>query len=307
MPKRSNDFQVITYLVKKCLSADAVVEESAMLADRLTGAEREVDVTVRQSIAGDEVVVSIECVDHTRPADVGWVEKMGGKHEHLPTDKLVLASRSGFTRGALVAAHKRGFVTASLQDSESTLQTELEEQLNGLWVQSFTLTVRDVRAVLETTDGDLVKVAVLPRNDVLVKDGALVGDVDTLVASYVSSQRMSERIHEAADQTDPTKCDTAEVGVSPGLKDGDDTIPLYMQAANGELHRIVSLHISCSFTMSNDPVDLRPATLGDTGIAWGRQHLAGGDCLMVATSDAEGLVKIALKGEAGEAVAHFIE
>ena len=95
VPKRSNDFQKLVFLVKKHLAVGAKVTESKMLADLATGADREVDVFIETTVGGHDVAISIECIDHKRPADVTWIEKMKAKHERLETNVLVLCSRSG--------------------------------------------------------------------------------------------------------------------------------------------------------------------------------------------------------------------
>ena len=85
MPARSNEFQRLTFLVKKLLAGSATVSESKLLVDRRTGTEREVDVCIESTVGGQPVVVSVECQDHGRSADVSWVEQMKAKHEHLAT------------------------------------------------------------------------------------------------------------------------------------------------------------------------------------------------------------------------------
>jgi hypothetical protein len=101
MPRRSNAFQRLAFLIQRSVAPDWTVEESAMLPDILTGKLREVDVIAKRLVAGHEMVLSIECRDHKRPADVSWVESMHTKHQHLATSKLVLWSNSGFTHEAI--------------------------------------------------------------------------------------------------------------------------------------------------------------------------------------------------------------
>jgi hypothetical protein len=64
---------------------------------------------IRASVGGLKVIVSMECRDRARPADVGWVEQMHGKHSSLPTNTLVLVSNSGFTEAAEEKARNYGF------------------------------------------------------------------------------------------------------------------------------------------------------------------------------------------------------
>lgn len=104
MPKRSNTYQRLIAAVHADLGPGWDVKESVFLTDSVTGKEREVDIVAKSNIGNYIVIISIECRDHGRPADVTWVEAMAKKHEHLPTSKLVLWSRSGFSRNAIVKA-----------------------------------------------------------------------------------------------------------------------------------------------------------------------------------------------------------
>jgi hypothetical protein len=70
VPRRSNLFQDTIAVVHQHLAGDAAVEESALLTERATGAEREVDVVVRSTVAGQEVIVSIEARATNRKADL---------------------------------------------------------------------------------------------------------------------------------------------------------------------------------------------------------------------------------------------
>jgi hypothetical protein len=97
MPKRTNDFQKLIYVIKQNLADDAEVKESKLLRDLVTGAEREVDVCIKKPVGGHLVTISVECRDRERPAHVGWVEEMIKKHERLPTNVLVLVSAGGLS------------------------------------------------------------------------------------------------------------------------------------------------------------------------------------------------------------------
>jgi hypothetical protein len=114
MPKRTNEFQQLVYLVRLHLAAGGTVTESKMLTDRRTGQQREVDVCIEAVISGEPIVVSIECRDHTRRADVGWVDQMKTKHERLPTNALILASKRGFTPEAKRVAADYGIKVVAL-------------------------------------------------------------------------------------------------------------------------------------------------------------------------------------------------
>jgi hypothetical protein len=104
MPKRSNQFQRLITLINASLADDAQVIESAMLTDKITGEQREVDVLIKTKTAGYEVNIAIEVVARGRKVDTTWVEGMCLKHSSLPTDKLILVAEKGFSTPALKKA-----------------------------------------------------------------------------------------------------------------------------------------------------------------------------------------------------------
>lgn len=104
MPQRTNQFQRLAAHIHTRLNKGWQVEESKLLVDRITGELREVDVTATATVGAHQIVLSVECRDHRRPADTPWVESMAQKHASLNTSKLVLWSRSGFTAPAAAKA-----------------------------------------------------------------------------------------------------------------------------------------------------------------------------------------------------------
>jgi restriction endonuclease len=81
-----------------------------MLANRLTGEPREIDVVLRATAAGHETMIVIEAASRRRKAAVDWVEQMIGKHKNLPTDNVVLVAEAGFTRQARKLALAAGMI-----------------------------------------------------------------------------------------------------------------------------------------------------------------------------------------------------
>jgi hypothetical protein len=116
MPKRTNAFQQLVFMLRETLARKGVsVAQSAELPDSDTGELREVDIVLTSDVGGTRVIVSIEVTDRTRMADTPWVESMLQKHSTLPTSKLVLVSRSGFTGTAEEKArrHKADTLTVA--------------------------------------------------------------------------------------------------------------------------------------------------------------------------------------------------
>lgn len=130
MSKQSNKFQKLMTAIHACISKGISVEESALLTDRETRGEREVDIVLRSKIGDYPMILSVEVRDRSRPAGSGWVEEMAGKHQALQTNKLVLVSRSGFTKPAIVKAKAREIETLTIEEAFAT-DWNLVLQLEG--------------------------------------------------------------------------------------------------------------------------------------------------------------------------------
>lgn len=114
MPQRTNTFQRLVTLLTATLAGHARVTESAMLQDRVTGEQREVDVLVVGTTATYNINLGIEVIAWGRRADTPWVEKMRAKHDNLPIDKLILVSESGFSGPAKLKAQFYGIETLTV-------------------------------------------------------------------------------------------------------------------------------------------------------------------------------------------------
>lgn len=138
MPKRSNTFQRLALLVHQRLGEGWKVEESRMFTDLVTGEQREVDIVAQTMVGTYPLFLSIECRDHSRPADVLWIEGVAKKHEHLPTSKLVLWSRSGFTKAATLKARALKIETISQAEAVQADWARLARDLIGGHIQHVT-------------------------------------------------------------------------------------------------------------------------------------------------------------------------
>lgn len=120
MPKRSTRFQRLIAAISHCLAVDSRVQESALLVDKVTGAQREVDICIQGRLEPYRVVICMEVFDHGRKATTPWVEQMAQKHANLQSDKLLLVSRAGFTSPAVKKAAFLNIETLTLNDALKT-------------------------------------------------------------------------------------------------------------------------------------------------------------------------------------------
>lgn len=120
MPKRTNAFQRLVTLLNATLAGHGHVVESAMLQDKVTHEDREVDILITAPAANYKVAIGIEVVSWSRPAGTPWIEHMRAKHDNLEIDKLILVSESGFTKPALVKARFYGIETLTVERALAT-------------------------------------------------------------------------------------------------------------------------------------------------------------------------------------------
>jgi len=152
MPKRTNRFQHLVYLINRSLSRKAQVTESVMVTDLQTGDQREIDVEILEKVADSEVRTAVEATAVKNRADVCWIEQMHGKHSALPTDKLVLVSKQGFTKSALKKAECWGIETVGIA-TVSINDWKIAAELTSCGVFELTTFQYSCYVVYEFTDG----------------------------------------------------------------------------------------------------------------------------------------------------------
>jgi hypothetical protein len=105
MPKRTNEFQqIVAYIYSQIAPAGGRVTESAFLRENGTGTEREVDVLIEHSIAGHDIKIAVECRDHARDQNMGWIDSLIGKSFRLKVNQIVAVSSSPFSDSAKTKA-----------------------------------------------------------------------------------------------------------------------------------------------------------------------------------------------------------
>lgn len=290
MPKRTNDFQKLVYLVRVNLAEGATVMESKMLTDRITKRKREVDVCIEGHVGGHPVIVSVECRDHKRIADVSWVDTMKAKHERLPTNALILASRSSFTPEARDVAAGYGIQTFSLAEVDEVDFPKLLGATSSLWTKSVTVTTEKVLVqVLPTSTLTAEAVAVMPDNLVYSSDGTELRQISSLVEMLLKSPRARDSLLSEGKQDHVW----FEMVWEPPRDHLDK--PLFLKKIDPDTFReIKSIQIRgpCKFQITQ--FGMRRGKLGDVHLAWGKTEILGRNAIVVATKDTAGIEKLSI-------------
>jgi hypothetical protein len=293
VPRRSNLFQEVIVLIHHHLAGEATVEESAMLIQRTTEAAREVDVVLRSSVAGHEIVVAIEARATTRKADLPWVESMLAKHADLPTTKLVLVSEAGFTADARRHAEAKGAAPVAPEDlagdhpARSFIESFASLSLCEVVFVVDTLYVLALRATGETLDGH-ANVGVR----VYRQDGDYLGTLNNLIRAAVEADVLFfEGVDPYLDAERPL---TILRTLRPPwhIIGGGVADDVYVQLRDGhpkELARIAQVDVKFAGTIdASSTIEMTGAQLGGAAYAVGETTLDNKPAIAVLTADSRG-------------------
>lgn len=290
MPRRTNDFQRLVAVIQGHLDPDAIVEEPAMIEDRSTGTLREVDVCVRGYVAKQPVVVSIECRDRGRAADVTWVDEMHGKHLRLPTNLLVLVSHSPFTPEAVRAADAHGIKHVFLEDMDAAAPDRLFPELESLWGKTWSLTIERVSITVEATDSlPRETVRAHPDTSLFLEDGTPLGSAAEMANALARLEPLQAQLGSEA----LPEHKFAQFGWEHLAFQGKR---VYLKKLEPLILRPIerfNVIAKCSVTVNEFP--LRHGRYRDVCVAWGKGTMLGCEMMLVATEDGEGTNKLSVR------------
>ncbi|HYT69212.1 MAG TPA: restriction endonuclease [Vicinamibacterales bacterium] len=259
-------------------STSAKVTESKFLTDRLTGEKCEVDVCIEDESTGHSIILCVEVRDRSRPASVEWVREMRGKHEHLPTNKLVLASRSGFSKTARKDAELAGvdllvYKNITEQDVQNTIGPPT------LSAMTYGLTATKVVGIVPATETLAAeRVALNPDNDCFDEQGTLVGNALQLVISLLKDRRLAEKF--MREGTESHKFFAVEIDV-PSLATGGRACIQKIEPPTLRTLDKLEIHGTCRVS-PRAQFQMQHGALGDVPVTWGTGMLDGKDAMVIA-------------------------
>lgn len=96
----SKDFEVLIANLQRRFAGGSDVEQNAKIQGKITGKKREVDVAVRTSVAGEVLLIAVECRRRRRRSDVAEVEAFASKLKDIAAHKGIMVSAKGFSKAA---------------------------------------------------------------------------------------------------------------------------------------------------------------------------------------------------------------
>lgn len=281
MPKRSTPFQAIVRLVRQHFTqAGVTVTESKMLRDAVLEIEREVDIVIEGEFDGEPMVVSTEVIEHGRVATLPWVEQMLRKHRDLPTNRLLLVSKSGFSGNALAAVEREAGRVQAL--TPEVIEVNGEVVVKHLFVD--TIDYKPTGCKVHVRNGDeRIVVAGVPLMDVYAEDESLLGPLSYLVQDTVGLGAVRLRLFLEAHQC-PEKDQVKAFSVNVAMHQLGYHL---QQTETGQLHLIEEVEIWGDFAVSQTAVPLTLTKLGGRVYGAAEASIAGRPAVWVGTSDLE--------------------
>lgn len=270
MPKRTNSFQRVIKLVHDQVSTSAVVTESKMLVNALTGAASEVDIVIETITPPYVVMISIECVARSRKADVEWVQQMVGKHQHLPTNVLVLVSERGFTTRAKAYAQKSGVRTITFEDAHTIDWAREVELLTDPIVAKLHI---DFQGSAVLADGTVVKRG---GDAVYRADGTRRCTLLELITQIVNHDQHRNQLWDFVGQKPSGTATSTMDAQTPGAE------PWYMDADGGRL-QVAKIVIALTFSQHRQQFNLKHAAFADRVVGYGEAPAPGDDGTAILT------------------------
>lgn len=275
MPKRTNNFQKLIYLIHQKIGNEAVVTESKILIDKVTQEKREIDIVIEFDKSGYQMIISIECIDHKRKADVTWVEKMISKHANLTTNKLILVSNSGFTNNAL---RKCEFYNIESLSFESATKIDWEARLNNLTALKYCeVAITPTNVIFYTVKNNARKKEMpQPTTNILDKTGQIKYTAYTFVHSALNDPKITE---ELLNRIEP---------LHKGFRIEFDYSGYYLDYALPKQREIVRVTVEGKISQGNDQIfELNKYKYKDIFVASGEIKTALGPGLVCAVEEKE--------------------
>jgi hypothetical protein len=110
-------FEELVAKIQADLAGDAIVTHDDRIIGKHTGAERQIDVSIRQHVGQFDILIVIDCKDHNKPLDVKDVEEFIGLVQDVGAHKASMVAAKGFSESAKKRAQSAGVELYVLVDT----------------------------------------------------------------------------------------------------------------------------------------------------------------------------------------------
>jgi hypothetical protein len=278
MPKRTTPLQAIVHLVRQHYAQPGVtVTESKLLHDHVLGTDREVDIVIEGEVDGEPIVVSLEVNERSRPVAVPWVQEQIAKHRRLPTNRLVLVSKSGFSRTALSEVRAQGgWVEAVRAEVE---MVDGQPVVQRLFLESIFYRPTQCRLELTSSEAETVSVAGMRDVDIYAAPGSLIGSLAELVLESLLLPTVGNGLATLAYNPSRVRATTFELRIPVA------TLGYHLENEIGVLRLISVLRIKGGYGFEQHEIELTRMNLGARVFGAGQATFMGRAGVWVETTD----------------------
>ena len=128
------DYEQLVASIYADLEENAVVIHDDKIQGSESGGERQIDVSIRTSIAGHDVLIIVQAKDHERPADISVVGEFLSVIRDVRAAKGVLICSGGFTDRAIAYAKSVNVDVCTAHDAQ-TRKWAIGLTIPLLWVE----------------------------------------------------------------------------------------------------------------------------------------------------------------------------
>lgn len=115
--KKWQKFEKLAAEIQSKLSPESTVIHNDKIRGNITGAIRQIDISIRTKVGQFEMLIVIDCKDYKNPVDVKSVGEVMELAEDVGANKTSIIAANGFTRSAKSRAETAGIDLLTLIDS----------------------------------------------------------------------------------------------------------------------------------------------------------------------------------------------
>ena len=242
------------------------------------------------------MVTSIEVVERSRRADITWVEQEIAKHRRLPTNRLVLVSKSGFSENAIRAVTAEGGWVEALRPE--IVMSDGKPVVTDLFINQLGLTPRSCHLRVMDPDGDTAVVDLSDNAivEILSAQGESLGVVYQLAYEVLNMQWVGQQIvasvqamrRPQSPNAFAAQVDIAECGYA------------LHKESDGAKHQILTIQAAGTVSFEQVRIGLTQTKLGDRAFGSGKGTFFGRPAVWVETP-AHGSTHAAARAVEGKA------
>jgi hypothetical protein len=230
-----------------------------------------------------------------------WVERMIGKHQHLPTDKLVLIAKSGFRPQAREAAKAAGVATFAPEDLEADDPSfQVISQLQSLWPKFISFFPDGVRIWVDEPGQGMRAFAAPPDLLLFLPSGTEICALHEAIGGYLNENlpRFAEEMRLEDVTEDTQRASLIDIGPQWMVEVAGALHGLQVrEQETGDLRPIAKVEILGTFQIRVSDVSLEQHRLGEVVYAFGEGKVGAEDALLVLTEGEQAKMTVKFRSD----------